>query len=240
MIEPYITLLATRLIKSALDASANNVRKQSLAGKIAGSPDSGGEKASKTIKSATLSTASFQLEDTSSVKKDFTNGTIRIPTSRPVSPIRKPKPPKVKVEKKPVAEAPLIPVRFKESEMSEITVDGGGKKGNEEKLISLAVDRLKKELPEILKEYLKSLPVTATPKELDTVYLNQIAAAQEFLNENSKADLSRIKCLLWKMFPKEYHDVIDCLKQHQDPQVIINIHGGQNVIAPKAMDVQQG
>lgn len=66
--------------------------------------------------------------------------------------------------------------------------------------------------------------------------LNQIAAVQEFLNENAQADLSRVKCLLRKIV-KEYHDVIDKLKQRQCLQIIINIHGGQNLIAPNATEV---
>ena len=70
-------------------------------------------------------------------------------------------------------------------------------------------------------------------------YLKQISLAQEFLNENRSADLSRVKCLLRKMFPREYHDIIESLKEHQDPTIIYNINGGNNIIAPKAKTAKQ-
>lgn len=70
-------------------------------------------------------------------------------------------------------------------------------------------------------------------------YLKQISLAQEFLNENRSADLSRVKCLLRKMFPREYHDIIESLKEHQDPTIIYNISGGNNIIAPKAKTAKQ-
>ena len=70
-------------------------------------------------------------------------------------------------------------------------------------------------------------------------YLKQIFLAQEFLNENRSADLSRVKCLLRKMFPREYHDIIENLKEHQDPTIIYNISGGNNIIAPKAKTAKQ-
>ena len=61
-----------------------------------------------------------------------------------------------------------------------------------------------------------------------------IRQAQEFMNENHFADISRVHCLLRKMIPKEYHDLIDQIKECQDPHVIFNIHGGNNLIAPNA------
>ena len=39
------------------------------------------------------------------------------------------------------------------------------------------------------------------------IYLHMIRKAQEFMNENHYADISRVHCLLRKMMPKEYHDV---------------------------------
>lgn len=35
-----------------------------------------------------------------------------------------------------------------------------------------------------------------------------IRKAQEFMNENHYADISRVHCLLRKMMPKEYHDLM--------------------------------
>ena len=40
------------------------------------------------------------------------------------------------------------------------------------------------------------------------------------------------------MLPKEYHEKIDELKEYQDPK-IININGGQNLIAPNAKNAKQ-
>lgn len=65
-----------------------------------------------------------------------------------------------------------------------------------------------------------------------------IRKAQEFMNENHFADISRLHCLLRKMMPKEYHDLIDNIKECQDPHVIFNISGGNNLIAPNANQVE--
>lgn len=53
-----------------------------------------------------------------------------------------------------------------------------------------------------------------------------IRKAQEFMNENHYADISRVHCLLRKMMPKEYHDLIDQIKECQDPHVMFNVNGG--------------
>ena len=66
-----------------------------------------------------------------------------------------------------------------------------------------------------------------------------IRQAQEFMNENHYADISRVHCLLRKMMPKEYHDLIDQIKECQDPHVIFNINGGNNLIAPTASQAEQ-
>lgn len=66
-----------------------------------------------------------------------------------------------------------------------------------------------------------------------------IRKAQEFMNENHFADISRLHCLLRKMMPKEYHDLIDNIKECQDPHVIFNISGGNNLIAPNANQAEQ-
>ena len=69
---------------------------------------------------------------------------------------------------------------------------------------------------------------------MEEKYLNMIQKAQEFMNENHFADVSRVQCLLRKIMSKEYHDLIDQIKECQDPHVIFNIHGGNNLIAPNA------
>ena len=66
-----------------------------------------------------------------------------------------------------------------------------------------------------------------------------IRKAQEFMNENHFADVSRVQCLLRKMMSKEYHGLIDQIKECQDPHVIFDIHGGNNLIAPNASQAEQ-
>lgn len=114
------------------------------------------------------------------------------------------------------------------------------KKSQEEadmKLIENVVERIKKELPDII-EKMHKVPPTVIPDSLDSIYISQITAAQEFINNNRKADLSQIKCILRNMLPKEYHEKIEELREYQDPK-IININGGQNLIAPNAKNAKQ-
>ena len=70
-------------------------------------------------------------------------------------------------------------------------------------------------------------------------YLHMIRMAQEFMNENHHADISRLHCLLRKMMPRDYHDLIEQIKECQDPHVIFNIYGGNNLIAPNAYQAEQ-
>ena len=105
------------------------------------------------------------------------------------------------------------------------------------KLIENVVERIKQELPDIIEKMHKTAP-TVIPDSLDSIYISQITAAQEFINNNRKADLSQIKCILRNMLPKEYHEKIEELKEYQDPKVI-NINGGQNLIAPNAKNAKQ-
>ena len=105
------------------------------------------------------------------------------------------------------------------------------------KLIENVVERIKQELPDIIEKMHKTAP-TVIPDSLDSIYISQITAAQEFINNNHKVDLSQIKCIFRKMLPKEYHEKIDELKEYQDPK-IININGGQNLIAPNAKNAKQ-
>ena len=108
-----------------------------------------------------------------------------------------------------------------------------------EKVVEAVVQRVKAELPALLEAINKAPSADIISEANNTVYTNQIAKAQEFLNETPKADLSRVKCLLRTMLPERYHRVIDRLKQHQDPRVIIHVMGGQNIVAPNAKDVSQ-
>lgn len=111
--------------------------------------------------------------------------------------------------------------------------------GVDEKLIEAVVGRIRSELPTLI-ESINNTPSQAIVSETyDAVYTSQIIKAQEFLNENHSADLSRVKCLLHRLLPREYFDQIEQLREHQNPQNIINIHGGQNIIAPKAEQAEQ-
>lgn len=75
--------------------------------------------------------------------------------------------------------------------------------------------------------------------DLNRLYYNQIARAQAFLEENSHADLSRVKCLLRMMMPKEVHDEIEKLHECRDPHITYNILGGNNLLAPQAKTIKQ-
>ena len=66
------------------------------------------------------------------------------------------------------------------------------------------------------------------------VYQQQIDLAQEFLNENPQADVSRVQCLLRKIIPTLYHPFIDKLHCQHTMGSTINVWGGQNQIAPQA------
>ena len=81
--------------------------------------------------------------------------------------------------------------------------------------------------------------VTYIPENMREIYIHMIRKAQEFMNENHYADISRVHCLLRKMMPKEYHDLIDQIKECQDPHVMFNVNGGNNVIAPNASQAKQ-
>ena len=74
---------------------------------------------------------------------------------------------------------------------------------------------------------------------MEEKYLYMIRKAQEFMNENHFADVSRVQCLLRKMMSEEYHGLIDHIKECQDPHAIFNIHGGNNLIAPTASQAEQ-
>ena len=114
-----------------------------------------------------------------------------------------------------------------------------------ERLVEIQITRAfqtyKDQLLDSVRQQSKLLPPEAIQESqpLSPDYLKQISLAQEFLNENRSADLSRVKCLLRKMFPREYHDIIESLKEHQDPTIIYNISGGNNIIAPKAKTAKQ-
>lgn len=121
--------------------------------------------------------------------------------------------------------------RFKNKTQNRKTINKN--LGYEMEISKKVILHLKEELSELLKNF---VPKPQTP---NVKYLVQIAKAQEFLNENRNADISRVKCLMRKILPKEYHDVIESLKEHQNPQIIYEISGGSNIIAPNATCAEQ-
>lgn len=82
------------------------------------------------------------------------------------------------------------------------------------------------------------MATTVNPRPAD-IYIRQIQLAQEFLNENRHADVSRLQCLLRKIIPQEFHADIDRISLHPYTPPVVNINGGQNVIAPNANTVGQ-
>lgn len=80
---------------------------------------------------------------------------------------------------------------------------------------------------------------SAISETLHLTYLDQIASAQAYLNENHQADLSRVQCLLRKMLPDPYHKAIADLHENQDPSIIYNIFGGVHQHAPNATRAEQ-
>lgn len=71
------------------------------------------------------------------------------------------------------------------------------------------------------------------------IYLQQIQLAQEFLNENHHADVSRLQCLLRKIMPNEYHNIIDKIRLNASTPITINVNERQNIIAPNAISAEQ-
>lgn len=70
-------------------------------------------------------------------------------------------------------------------------------------------------------------------------YNDQIRLAQDFLDENPQADISRLQCLMRKILPPEYHFQVDLIRRSPVPASTINVMGGQNLIAPQATTASQ-
>jgi phosphoribosyl-ATP pyrophosphohydrolase len=110
---------------------------------------------------------------------------------------------------------------------------------NMDELVKELVQKIKGQSPEVVKAIENIGREETVFDATDSIYFDQIAAAQEFLNENHNADLARVQRLLQKMIPERYYDAIAQLKEHQDSAVIYNIYGGQHLHAPNAREVEQ-
>ena len=106
------------------------------------------------------------------------------------------------------------------------------------KTVAAIIECVREELPRLTCG-MKQLPPVPAPESPDSVYLKQIAAAQQFLDENRNADLSKTKCLLRRMIPEEYHGEIEKLHEREEPKFVCIVNGGQNLIAPNVQTAEQ-
>lgn len=74
---------------------------------------------------------------------------------------------------------------------------------------------------------------TEVPDNEACIYEQQLQQAQQFVNENSKADVSRIRDLLRKIMPVECYAEIDRIKEAKAFNHF-EINGGSNQILPNA------
>ena len=106
------------------------------------------------------------------------------------------------------------------------------------KIAEAIIECVREELPRLTSA--RTQPPPAALQEHDgTPYLKQIAAAQQFLDENRNADLAHVKCLLRRMIPEEYHGEIEKLHEREEPRFVCIVNGGQNLIAPNARQAEQ-
>lgn len=101
------------------------------------------------------------------------------------------------------------------------------------------IERLKEQVA-ALQQQLKQQPQTAdfapaaeAPDYETCIYEQQLQQAQQFVNENSKADVSRLRDLLRKIMPAELHHTIDDIKEAKAYNHY-EINGGNNQILPNA------
>ncbi|WP_241159989.1 hypothetical protein [Parabacteroides sp. ZJ-118] len=108
-----------------------------------------------------------------------------------------------------------------------------------DQLVSILIEKIERRSPEVIKALQGIDKDAAISETLHLTYLDQIASAQTYLNENRQADLSRVQCLLRKMLPEPYHKAIADLRENQSPSIIYNIFGGVHQHAPNATKVEQ-
>lgn len=96
------------------------------------------------------------------------------------------------------------------------------------------------EMPKFINMLVGQLkPSVAAQESTQMVYITQLASAQEFLNHNRNADLSKLKCLLRQLMPQEYYGAIDKLHEREDTGTVYIVNGGINQIAPNAEQAKQ-
>ncbi len=98
------------------------------------------------------------------------------------------------------------------------------------------IERLKARLAALQQERRVQERCASSPsvtEEAEAIYRHQLAQAQQFANENSKADISRLHDLLRRIMPAEFHGEIDNIREGK-AFVRIEISGGNNQILPGA------
>ena len=106
------------------------------------------------------------------------------------------------------------------------------------KIAEAIIECVREELPRLTSARMQPPPAALQERD-GTPYLRQIAAAQQFLDENRNADLAHVKCLLRRMIPEEYHGEIEKLHEREEPRFVCIVNGGQNLIAPNARQAEQ-
>ena len=106
------------------------------------------------------------------------------------------------------------------------------------KIAEAIIECVREELPRLTSARVQSSSA-GRQEHNGAPYLKQIAAAQQFLDENRNADLAHVKCLLRRMIPEEYHGEIEKLHEREDPKFVCIVNGGQNLIAPNARQAEQ-
>lgn len=77
--------------------------------------------------------------------------------------------------------------------------------------------------------------VDRVSENLDAIYTDQIAKAQDFVNgSSSELNIHAVRELLRDLLPERYHPAIKQIKQGQSVKTIINILGGNNQVLPNA------
>lgn len=77
--------------------------------------------------------------------------------------------------------------------------------------------------------------VEQVSENLDAIYTEQLAKAQDFVNgSSSELNIHAVRELLRDLLPERYHPAIKKIKQGQSVKTIINILGGNNQVLPNA------
>ena len=106
------------------------------------------------------------------------------------------------------------------------------------KIAEAIIECVREELPRLTSARMQP-PPAVRQEHNGAPYLKQIAAAQQFLDENRNADLAHVKCLLRRMIPEDYHGEREKLHEREEPKFVCIINGGQNLIAPNAQQAEQ-